>query len=63
MEEKGQQDKQTSTNHTHKTKDRVTRTLLKTEGELLCSGRVGSSCSTSVTRRANLVPNPVISHK
>ena len=28
--EKGQKDKQRSTNHTHKTKDRVTRTTLKT---------------------------------
>ena len=37
--------------HTHKTKDRVTRTPLKTGGELGCSGRVGSSCSTSSTRR------------
>jgi hypothetical protein len=27
--EKGQKDKQRSTKHTHKTKDRVTRTLLK----------------------------------
>jgi hypothetical protein len=32
-----------STKHTHKTKDRVTRTPLKTGGELRCSGRVGSS--------------------
>jgi hypothetical protein len=32
--EKGQKDKQRSTKHTHKTKDRVTRTPLKTEGEL-----------------------------
>jgi len=32
-------------------KDRVTRTPLKTGGELKCSGRVGSSCSTSDTRR------------
>ena len=28
----------------------------------MCSGRVGSSCSTSGTRRVNLVTNPVISH-
>jgi hypothetical protein len=35
--------------HTHKTTDRVTRTPLKTEGERMCSGRVGSSCSTSGT--------------
>ena len=30
--EKGQKDKQRSTKHTHKTKDRVTRTPLKTWG-------------------------------
>jgi hypothetical protein len=29
-----------------RTKDRVTRTPLKTRGELRCSGRVSSSCST-----------------
>jgi hypothetical protein len=28
--------------HTHKTKDRVTRTPLKSGGELRCSGRVRS---------------------
>jgi uncharacterized protein YxeA len=32
--EKGQKDKQRSTKHTYTTKDRVTRTPLKTEGEL-----------------------------
>jgi hypothetical protein len=53
--EKVQKDKQRSTKHTYKTKDRVTRTPLKTGGELRCSGRVGSSCSTSGTRRVNLV--------
>ena len=47
--EKVQKDKQRSTKHTHKTKDRVTRTPLKTGGELRCSGRANSSCSTSVT--------------
>jgi len=31
---KVQKDKQRSTKHTHKTKDRVTRTHLKTMGEL-----------------------------
>jgi hypothetical protein len=31
--EKGQKDKQGSTKHKHKTKDRVTRTPLKTGGE------------------------------
>ena len=43
-----------STKHTHKTKDRVTRNPQKKRGELRCSGRVGSSCSTSGTRRVNL---------
>jgi hypothetical protein len=57
--EKVQKDKQRSTKHTHKTKDRVTRTPLKTWGELRCSGRV----STSGTRRVNLVTNSVISHE
>ena len=61
--EKVQKAKQRSTKHTHKTKDRVTRTPLKTGGELKCFGRVGSSCSTSSgTRRVNLVTNPVTSH-
>ena len=40
---KVQTDKQWSTKHTYKTKDRVTRTLLKTGGALRCSGRVGAS--------------------
>jgi hypothetical protein len=35
----------------------------KSQGELGCSGRVNSSCSTSGTRRVNLVTNPVISHE
>ena len=55
---KVQKDKQRSTKHIYKTKDRVTRTPLKTVGELRCSGRVGSSCSTSGTRCVNLVTNP-----
>ena len=58
--EKVQKDKQRSTKHTHKTKDGVTRTSLKTRGELRCSGRVGSSCSTSDTDhecRLKLVKN------
>ena len=61
--EQVQRDKQRSIKHTFITKDRVTRTPLKTEGELRCSGRVGSSCSTSGTRRVNLVTNPVISRE
>ena len=55
LKEKIQKNKQISTKHTYKTKDRVTRTPLKTGGELRCSGRVGSSCSTSDIRRVNLV--------
>jgi hypothetical protein len=55
--EKVQKDKQWSTEHTHKTNDPVTRTPLKTGGELRCSGRVSSSCSTSGTRRANQATN------
>ena len=36
-------------------KDRVKRTALNIGGELRCSGRVSSSCSTNVTRRVTLV--------
>jgi len=36
QKEKVQKDKQRSTKHTHKTKDRVTRSPLKTGGELRC---------------------------
>ena len=61
--EKVQKDKQRSTNHTYKTKDRVTSTPLKTGGELRCSRRIGSSCFTNDTGRVNLVTNPVISHE
>ena len=38
----------------HKTKDRITRTPLIIGGELGCSRRVISSCSTSDTRRVTL---------
>jgi hypothetical protein len=58
-----QRDKQRSTKHTYRTKNRVKRTQQKTGGELRCSGRVSSSCSTSGTRRVNLVTNPVISRE
>jgi len=47
--------KQRSTKHTHKTKDFVIRTPFKTGGSLRCSGRVSSFCSTSDTRRVDLV--------
>ena len=39
--------------HTYKTKDRVTRTPLKSGGERRCSGRVSSSCSTSIIKNNN----------
>ena len=58
QKKKVQKDKYRSTKHTHKTKNRVTRTPLKTGGELRWSGRVGSTCSTSGTHRVNLVTNP-----
>jgi hypothetical protein len=63
QKQKVQKDKQRSTKHTYKTKDRVTRTPLKPGGELRCSGRVSSSCSTSDTGRVNLVTKPVISRE
>jgi hypothetical protein len=44
----GQKKKYKRTNNAHKTKDRVTRTPLKIGGELKCSGRVSSSCSTRI---------------
>ena len=50
--------------HTHNTRDRITRTQLKTGDELRCSGKVGRCCSISGTNcRVNLVTNPVISHE
>jgi hypothetical protein len=49
QKKKVQKDKRRSTKHTYKTKDRVTRTPLKTRGELRGSGRVWCSCSTSDT--------------
>jgi hypothetical protein len=52
-----------TTYYPYKTKDRVTRTPLKTGCELRCSGGASSSCSTSGTRRVNLVSNPVISRE
>ena len=61
--QKVQSDKQRYTKHTYKTKVRVTRTPLKTGGVLGCFGRESRSCSTSDTRRVNLVTNPVISHE
>ena len=51
--EKVQKDKQLSTKHTHKTKDRVTRTPLKTECDLRCSGRVSRFCFSNRLLHAN----------
>jgi hypothetical protein len=61
--EKGQNDKQRSAKHSHKAKDGFTRTPPKTGDELMCSGRVSSSCSTNDIRHANLVTKSVISHE
>jgi hypothetical protein len=47
--EKVQKDKQRSTKHTYRTKDRAIRTPLKTVGRLRCSGRVSSFRSTRYT--------------
>ena len=55
---KKKKDKRTNNdlqNITYKTKDRVTWTPLKTGGELMCFGRVGSSCSTRDTRHVTQV--------
>jgi hypothetical protein len=58
---KSTKDKQRSIKHTYTTKDRVTRTPLKT-GVNSGSPEVSSSCSTSDTRSVNLVTKLVISH-
>ena len=50
-------------NISQNTKDRVTRSILKTGGEVMCSRRVSCSCPTSGTCRIILVRNLVISHE
>jgi hypothetical protein len=40
---------------TQKMTDRATRTSLKTGGELRCSGRVSSSCSTCDNNRVTVI--------
>ena len=52
--EKRQKDKQRSTKHTHKTKDRVTPTPLKNQGELRCFGRVGTVPTPLVTELSTI---------
>ena len=55
LQKKVQKDKQRSTKHTYKTKDRVTRTSLKIWGEQFLL--------RYDTRRVNLVTNPAISNE
>ena len=50
-------------NTTLKTKDRATRTPLKTGGEIRCSGKVASSCSIGGTCCVTLITNPMKSHE
>ena len=45
-----------------KTKDQATRTSLKPEGELMCSGSVSSSFYTSGNSLVTLVTNTVIAY-
>jgi hypothetical protein len=47
IDDEGNLNKQRSTKNAHTTTDRVTRTPLRTGGELVWSGKVSSSCSTS----------------
>jgi hypothetical protein len=55
--------KKTKKKHTtHETKDGTTGIPLNARGELWCSGRVSSSCSTYEFRRITLDTKPVISH-
>ena len=63
QKKKVQKDKQRSTKHAYKTKDRITQNPLKTGSEIFCSGRVSSSCSTTYPRHVNLITNPVTSHR
>jgi hypothetical protein len=50
-------------NTTHKAKDQITQTPLKTVDELGCFGRESSFCFNSGTHHVTLVPNPMISHE
>jgi len=49
----GQKEKVQKDKHTHKTKDRVTRTPLKIGGELRCSGSIFTFCLVLQTDRWN----------
>ena len=64
----GQRKKEKKTNNnlqntTHKTNNWITKTPLNTWGDPMCSRRVTSSCSTSVTHCVTFVTNLVISHE
>ena len=48
---------------TYKTKDRATRTPLKTGDKLRCSDTFSGFCSISGIRRVTLVTNSVIRHE
>ena len=61
--EKVQKDKQRSTKHTYKSKDRVTWTPLKTGDEHRCSEIVSSPSTTSGTRRVNIATHAVVRHE
>jgi len=50
-------------NTTQEAKDWVTQTPLKAEDELMFSGRIISSCSTSGIHRVTFVTNPVARHE
>jgi hypothetical protein len=50
-------------NTTQRTKDWATRTTLKARSSLRCSGKVGSYCTTSGTRRITLVTIPMLKHE
>jgi hypothetical protein len=53
VERKRTKDKQRSTKHTHKTKDRVTGTRLKTGGELRCSGKLIYGVLVAIIKLSN----------
>ena len=61
--EKGQKGKQRSKKHTQKTTYRATRTPLRIEDEIKCSGKVWSSCSTIGARCVSIVTKPVINEE
>ena len=63
QKKKVQKDKKWSRKRTHKAKDRIIWTPLKSVGELMCFWTGFCSCSTSGTCRVNLVTHPVISHE